>query len=105
MKFNNIQKYNVSLLLKVHCANVKRDGNSDGEVEQRIILNPNWLTTSIFGPIFADPDFRFDYQGLEKKQVYMLEDLRKHFNSSNLTKQERLVMLVELLQYFELAYK
>ena len=65
-----------------------------------IILNPNWLTTTIFGPIFAKPDFREDYHGVQEKQKYNLDDLKGLFHH---IKDPRL--LVELLEHFELAYK
>ena len=64
-----------------------------------IILNPNWLTTTIFGPIFARDGFRF--AGLPEHQTYRFKDLKSHlgFNGGNTG------LLVDLLEYFELAYK
>ncbi len=65
-----------------------------------IILNPNWLTTTIFGPIFARENLREDYHGIPKKQLYTLADLQGHFR-----KIKNPGLLVDLLEYFELAFK
>ena len=65
-----------------------------------IILQPNWLTTSIFAHIFADRNFRANYKGLEQKHEYSDEDLRhlfKHIDDPQL--------LIQLLVYFELAFR
>ncbi|XP_072040111.1 uncharacterized protein [Amphiura filiformis] len=88
---------------ELHCAKVRMTGDSDGPVDERIILNPNWLTTTIFGPIFAEEKFRNDYKGLTKKQVYVLEDLQRHFHVS--PKEKKCQLVLDLLQYFELAYE
>ncbi|XP_072019729.1 death-associated protein kinase 1-like isoform X2 [Amphiura filiformis] len=64
-----------------------------------IILDPNWLTSTIFGPIFARPNFRQDYLGLGEKQLYQLHDLKARFAIQDPD------LLVTLLEYFELAYR
>ncbi|XP_072042721.1 death-associated protein kinase 1-like [Amphiura filiformis] len=64
-----------------------------------IIVHLNWLTTTIFAPIFAPPNFRADYSGLPLKQEYTIDDLKHHFK---LTDEN---LLVDLLEYFELAYR
>ncbi|XP_072041212.1 death-associated protein kinase 1-like [Amphiura filiformis] len=64
-----------------------------------IIVNPNWLTTTIFAPIFAPPNFRADYSGLPLKQEYTIDDLKHYFK---LTDEN---LLVDLLEYFELVYR
>ncbi|XP_072041514.1 uncharacterized protein [Amphiura filiformis] len=64
-----------------------------------IIVHPNWLTTTIFAPIFAPPNFRADYSGLPLKQEYTIDDLKHHFKLTDVN------LLVDLLVYFELAYR
>ncbi|XP_072042725.1 uncharacterized protein [Amphiura filiformis] len=64
-----------------------------------IIVHPNWLTTTIFAPIFAPPDFREDYPGLPLKPEYTIDDLKHYFKLKDHN------LLVVLLEYFELAYR
>ncbi|XP_072041094.1 uncharacterized protein [Amphiura filiformis] len=64
-----------------------------------IIVHPNWLTTTIFAPIFAPPNFRADYSGLPLKQEYTVDDLKHYFKLKDHN------LLVDLLEYFELAYR
>ncbi|XP_072040112.1 uncharacterized protein [Amphiura filiformis] len=83
---------------ELHQAKVRQAGeNAHNDL---IILNPNWLTTTIFGPIFAKPKFYKHYCGMQEKQVYTLDDLKANFR-----KIENPRILVELLEYFELAFK
>ncbi|XP_072042076.1 uncharacterized protein [Amphiura filiformis] len=64
-----------------------------------IIVHPNWLTTTIFGPVFAPPDFREDFSGLPLKQEYTIDDLKDYFKLKDPN------TLLDLLEYFELAYR
>ena len=84
---------------QLHHAKVKQTANADPG-DDLIILNPNWLTTTIFGPIFAKPDFREDYRGVQEKQEYNLSDLKASFQGIQDSR-----LLVDLLEHFELAYR
>ena len=64
-----------------------------------IILEPNWLTTNLMAPIFAPPDFKADYEGLDFKEHFSHDDLKRHFKNVEPT------FLVQLLVHFELAYE
>ncbi|XP_072039425.1 death-associated protein kinase 1-like [Amphiura filiformis] len=70
----------------------KIDGDDDV-----IILDPNWLTSAIFGPIFAKPGLRENYNNLVEKQLYTVDDIAQHFDL------EDTYLLIQLLLYFELA--
>ena len=50
-------------------------------------------------PIFAPPDFKADYKGLDFKEHFSYDDLKRHFKNVDPK------FLVQLLVYFELAYE
>ena len=64
-----------------------------------IIVHPNWLTSTIFAPIFAPPNFKANYSGLEQKQEYTIAELEHRFKIKDKD------ILQQLLTYFELAYR
>jgi hypothetical protein len=60
------------------------------------------LTSTIFAPIFAPPDFSSDYSGLPQQQEYTVAELKCYIPIED---KESGDILVQLLEYFELVHR